>query len=83
VRVWNFVVRRTQDVIELSLKAALRSIGLQVPHRHDVGILLVENRKKLPVTFDEGLRLSRSDSFGRCSLWRNQLFVNSKPSMIY
>ncbi len=39
------VVRESQEIVELSLKALLRGINLSVPHIHDVGDILLENSK--------------------------------------
>ena len=33
--VWNLVVRRSQEIVELALKAALRLGSLEVPKIHD------------------------------------------------
>jgi len=52
-RVWNWSVRRSQEVVELSLKAALRLAGIEVPHLHDVGVLLKEHRQKFPPAFEQ------------------------------
>ncbi len=52
-RVWNLVVRRSQEVVELALKGVLRAAGLEVPRLHDVGILLKDHRKKLSGTLAE------------------------------
>jgi HEPN domain-containing protein len=48
---WNLVVRRSQEVVELALKAALRAVGVEVPHIHDVGIILKDHREKFPEPF--------------------------------
>jgi HEPN domain-containing protein len=45
---WNLVVRRSQEVVELSLKAALRFSGIEVPQVHDVGGFLRRSRARLP-----------------------------------
>ena len=50
-RVWNLVVRRSQGVVELSLKAALRVIGIETMKMHDVGSLLRVHREKFPASF--------------------------------
>lgn len=50
--VWNLAVRRAQEVVELSLKAALRSVGVEIPRLHDVGIVLKEHRHKFPPAFE-------------------------------
>jgi HEPN domain-containing protein len=34
---WNVVVRRAQEVVELSLKGLLKMIGIEYPKEHDVG----------------------------------------------
>ena len=49
--VWNLVVRRSQEVVELALKAALRAAGLEVPKIHDVGVVLRDNRDRFPQSF--------------------------------
>jgi HEPN domain-containing protein len=46
------VVRESQEVIELALKALLRHSGIEVPRLHDVSPLLRENLERLP----EGIR---------------------------
>lgn len=48
---WNLVVRRSQEVVELALKAALRAAGVEVPQIHDVGIILKDHRGKFPEAF--------------------------------
>ena len=47
-RVWHLVVRRSQEAVELSLKALLRASGIEVPRVHDVGIFLVDHADRLP-----------------------------------
>lgn len=42
------VVRETQELVELCLKALLRFSKLEVPRSHDVGDLIVEFSRKLP-----------------------------------
>ena len=49
--VWNLVVRRSQEVVELSLKSALRGIGIETQKMHDVGSLLRVHQGKFPVPF--------------------------------
>ena len=34
---WNVVVRRAQEVVELSLKGLLKIMGIEYPKEHDVG----------------------------------------------
>lgn len=42
------VVRESQEVVELLLKAVLRSFGIPVPFSHDVSEILEENARRLP-----------------------------------
>lgn len=42
------VVREAQEIVELALKGMLRMLGIEPPHWHDVGGLLVEYRDRLP-----------------------------------
>ena len=37
---WNVVVRRAQEVVELSLKAVLKMAGIEYPKVHDIAPLL-------------------------------------------
>lgn len=45
---WNLVVRRSQEVVELSLKAILRFAGIEVPQVHDVGGFVRRYQGRLP-----------------------------------
>ncbi len=47
---WNLVVRRSQEVVELSLKAALRELGIETLKMHDVGSLLRAHQSKFPAS---------------------------------
>jgi HEPN domain-containing protein len=46
--VWNLVVRRCQEAVELALKGLLRSAGVEVPKIHDVSGSLLRNADRLP-----------------------------------
>lgn len=50
-RAWNLVVRRSQEVVELALKATLREIGIEALKTHDVGQLLRGHQEKFPASF--------------------------------
>lgn len=39
---WNVVVRRSQEIVELSLKAVLKMMAIEYPKEHDVGDVFVE-----------------------------------------
>lgn len=45
---WAFIVRLSQEAVELSLKAILNCVGVEPPKWHDVGTLLVKYRDRLP-----------------------------------
>lgn len=47
-RSWADVVRESQEVVELALKALVRSADIEVPRIHDVGSILLENRTRFP-----------------------------------
>ncbi|MEM2238228.1 MAG: HEPN domain-containing protein [Candidatus Caldarchaeum sp.] len=48
-----YVIRQCQEVVELSLKAALRLAGIEPPKWHDVGPLLKEQRHRFKPGFSE------------------------------
>jgi HEPN domain-containing protein len=45
---WADVVRESQEVVELSLKALLRAARIEVPRLHDVSPVLREQEHRLP-----------------------------------
>ena len=45
---WADVVRESQEVVELALKALLRSAGVEPPRIHDVGEVLLAERQRMP-----------------------------------
>ncbi len=45
---WADVVRESQEVVELALKALLRSAGIDPPRIHDVGEVLLAERARMP-----------------------------------
>ena len=49
------VVREAQELVELALKAMLRSIGVEPPKQHDVGALLVEHSARFSADVREAL----------------------------
>jgi len=49
--VWNLVVRRCQESVELALKSALVTVGVQPPRVHDVGPTLKEHSERFPEEF--------------------------------
>ncbi len=45
---WADVVRESQEVLELTLKALLRSAAVEVPRIYDVSGVLAEEKSRLP-----------------------------------
>jgi hypothetical protein len=45
---WSDVVRESQELVELALKAVLRQVGIDPPKWHDVGPVLQANAGLLP-----------------------------------
>ena len=50
----NLVVRRAQEVVELTLKGALKFLGVEYPKVHDVGKIFEQTVKKKVSELDEG-----------------------------
>lgn len=48
-----YVVRQCQEAVKLSLKAALRLVGVEPPKWHDVGPLLRREKGRFPSWFQE------------------------------
>ena len=51
----NLTVRRAQEVVEISLKALLKMMGIEYPKVHDVGNLLEEVVEKRGIKTQEGI----------------------------
>jgi len=47
-KAFSDVIRESQEIVELSLKGMLRSVGVEPPKIHDVGGLLLEHKEKFP-----------------------------------
>ena len=50
-RNYAYTVRSSQECVELSLKAALRLLGVEYPRKHDVSRVLLMNRGRFPEWF--------------------------------
>jgi HEPN domain-containing protein len=48
---YNITVRQAQECVELSLKAALRYVGIEPPRWHDVSIILKDKKERFPKEF--------------------------------
>lgn len=57
---WADVVRESQEVVELTLKALLRASGIDAPRIHDVSSILLAERSRLPADVRDDIdRLAR------------------------
>jgi HEPN domain-containing protein len=60
---WADVVRESQELVEITLKALLRAARIELPRVHDVSPLLEENSQRLPPAIrpvlEELIRISR------------------------
>ncbi len=52
---WADVVRESQEIVELTLKALLRVSGIDPPRIHDVSEVLLAERERLPVEIHSDL----------------------------
>ena len=52
---WADVVRESQEIVELTLKALLRVSGVDPPRIHDVSEVLLAERERLPVEIHSDL----------------------------
>jgi HEPN domain-containing protein len=62
---WSDVVREAQEIVELALKAMLRHVGVEPPHWHDVGPLLVEHRRRFGAAESDVDRLAATSAWLR------------------
>ncbi len=52
---YPYVIRQCQEAVELSLKAALRIIGVEPPKWHDVGPVLRREKERFPQWFQDNI----------------------------
>ena len=50
---YPYVIRQSQEAVELALKAVLRFVGIESPKWHDVGPVLKRNSDRFPQWFRE------------------------------
>lgn len=55
-KAFSDVIREPQEIVELSLKGMLRSVGVEPPKIHDVGGLLLEHKEKFPEDIANSLK---------------------------
>jgi HEPN domain-containing protein len=48
IQAWATVVREAQEIVELASKAMLRSVGIEPPKWHDVGVILLREQQRFP-----------------------------------
>lgn len=46
---WNFAIRRAQECVELALKSLLKAGGWEIPKRHDVGAVVIEQLRAVNI----------------------------------
>jgi HEPN domain-containing protein len=58
---YSYAVRSSQECVEMSLKGALRSVGVEYPKKHDVGRVLLRMKDRFPPWFavEDFARVSR------------------------
>lgn len=54
---WNIVIRRAQEVVELSLKGVLKIMGVEYPKVHDPARFFIETLDLRGIEVDEATRL--------------------------
>ena len=85
--VWNLVVRRCQEVVELALKGTLWWAGLEVPWVHDVGVFLRQHRNRFPNEFAQQIprlaSISRSLRAEREASFYGDEASGLPPEMLY
>ncbi|MBI2981623.1 MAG: HEPN domain-containing protein [Deltaproteobacteria bacterium] len=80
-RSFDDVVREAQEIVELCLKGALRTIGVDPPKKHDVANLLIRFQDRLPVKWRD--RLGEIESFSkRLFEERGHAFYGDESSLI-
>ena len=82
---WADVVRESQEVVALALKALLRSAGIDPPRIHDVGEVLLAERARLPPAL-EGRLEQLADASRRLRRDRELAFYGAEdltPSVFY
>ena len=52
---WADVVRESQEIVELALKALLRACGVDPPRIHDLSEVLLSERARLPEAVEQKL----------------------------
>jgi HEPN domain-containing protein len=72
-KAFGYCIRQAQEAVELSLKSALRLVGLEPPKWHDVGMILLDYQARFPEWFQHEL-----EGVASTSRWLRQ---EREPSM--
>ncbi len=81
---WHLVVRRSQEAVELGLKALLRQTGIEVPRLHDVGTLLRKHANRFPnIPLDRVVSISRRLREEREISFYGDDLTDSPPETLY
>lgn len=59
---YPYAVRLSQECVELSLKAALKAVGIEYPKIHDVSNILVDVKRRFPEWFKAELGFLQESS---------------------
>lgn len=84
---YAYTVRQCQEAVELSLKAALRIVGIEVPKWHDVGPILRKESERFPEWFRKEIprmaRVSRRLYRERGPSMYGDEMAGIPPNMLY
>ncbi|HHT9125905.1 MAG TPA: HEPN domain-containing protein [Candidatus Brocadiia bacterium] len=75
---WNVVIRRAQEVVELSLKGLLKMMGMEHPKTHDVGELFQTACKEKKIALDDKLLVEIKEISSRLARKRAPAFYMEK-----
>jgi HEPN domain-containing protein len=75
---WNIVVRRSQEVVELSLKALLKMMGIEYPKEHDVGEVFAQACRSKNIGLDEKILEEITEASSKLAKERSPSFYMEK-----
>lgn len=75
---WNVVIRRAQEVVELSLKGLLKMMGIEYPKAHDVGEVFQSACKEKKLVVDDKLLVEIKEISSRLAKKRSPAFYMEK-----
>lgn len=77
-RLWNVVIRRAQEIVELSLKGLLKMMNVEYPKAHDVGEVFQTVCKKKKIAVDDKLLMEIKEISSRLAKKRAPAFYMEK-----